>query len=62
MLGAISSVFQDITLDNLGNAASTAPLALEQEKVIVTKFVYDNDEEAIVEQPRNTRSKAKKGR
>ncbi|THH05239.1 hypothetical protein EW145_g4940 [Phellinidium pouzarii] len=43
-------------LDSLGNAVNAdAPLKLAPEKVLVTKYVYDNDEEAQVELPKTTR-------
>lgn len=39
---------QKAPLDELGNALNAAdPLDLSPEKVVVRKYVYDNDEEAL---------------
>ncbi|OCB84293.1 hypothetical protein A7U60_g8973 [Sanghuangporus baumii] len=51
-------------LDGLGNPLDVdAPLDVAPEKVVVTKFIYDNDEEAVLfdpPAPKTTRSKSKK--
>ena len=40
------------TLDDLGNVPeATTPLDLTPEKVVVTKYVYDDDEEALEIEP-----------
>lgn len=53
---------QRAPIDDLGNPVNAdAPLRLAPEKVVVTKYVYDND--VVVEEiepPRRTRSKSKK--
>lgn len=52
---------QRAPLDDLGNPLNVdSPLNVVPEKVVVTKYVYDNDEEAQVFEPPKTRSKAKK--
>lgn len=51
-------------MDGLGNPLDVdAPLDVVPEKVVVTKFIYDNDDEAVLfdpPAPKTTRSKAKK--
>ncbi|TDL27456.1 hypothetical protein BD410DRAFT_762426 [Rickenella mellea] len=55
-----------ISLDQLGNLVDAdGPLDLVAERVVVTKFVYDNDEEPQADpQPtvKQTRSRAKRNR
>lgn len=57
------SLHRQVVLDTLGNLATVEnPLELAQERVIVTKYVYDNDVEPVEVVPRTTRSKSKKSR
>ncbi|EJD05888.1 uncharacterized protein FOMMEDRAFT_79785 [Fomitiporia mediterranea MF3/22] len=62
--GCLSAGPNRVALDNLGNPVNAeAPLELAPEKVLVTKYVYDNDEEALLFAPppaKTTRSKTKK--
>lgn len=53
---------QRVPIDDLGNPVNAdAPLKLAPEKVVVTKYVYDNDIVVQdIEPPRSTRSKSKK--
>ncbi|KXN82097.1 hypothetical protein AN958_03255 [Leucoagaricus sp. SymC.cos] len=65
--GCLTPSAKTVRLDTLGNLSDSedALLNLTQEQVIVKKFVYDDDVEAVPQQPvtpivRNTRSKSKK--
>ncbi|KAI5124553.1 hypothetical protein M0805_003075 [Coniferiporia weirii] len=61
--GCLSTMPNRAPLDSLGNATNAdVPLELAPEKVVVTKYVYDNDEEAQVILPKVTRSRTKKSR
>ncbi|KLO18604.1 hypothetical protein SCHPADRAFT_819561 [Schizopora paradoxa] len=59
----LRSSSQKIPLDNMGNLLNKEePVDLVPEKVVVTKYVYDNDElppPAPTPAPRTTRSKSK---
>ncbi|KAG6911512.1 hypothetical protein DXG01_014586 [Tephrocybe rancida] len=63
--GCLAPTAKTLTLDNLGNLPyADSPLTdLVEENVVVKKFVYDNDAEAVEEVVvKNTRARSKKGK
>ncbi|KAG6890713.1 hypothetical protein C0995_005086 [Termitomyces sp. Mi166 len=62
--GCLAPAAKTLPLDNLGNLHADTPLTdLVEENILVKRFVYDNDVEAVEEVVvKNTRARSKKGK